>query len=187
MTRPAAVFLDRDGTLVDDTGFLRDPAAVRLLPGAADAVARLNGAGIPVTVVTNQSGIARGLITWDEYRAVKARVDELLARQGARLDATYLCPHHPSVGDPCSCRKPGLRLYHEAAQSLRIDLARAAWIGDRLSDVEPAAAFGVKGILLLTGEGPQHADAARVLGVEIRADLAAAVSSLLGAPLADRV
>ena len=179
MTRPTGVFVDRDGTLIDDPGYLADPDGVRLIPGAAEGVAQLNAAGIPVVVVTNQSGIARGLYGWDQYRAVKARLDTLLARFGARIDATYVCPHHPSVTGPCTCRKPAPRLFTEAAEALRIDLAHAVWIGDRITDVEPALGFGGTGMLVLTGEGARHADVAERQQFRTFPDLRAAVDCLL--------
>jgi D-glycero-D-manno-heptose 1,7-bisphosphate phosphatase len=179
MTHPSGVFVDRDGTIIEDPGYLAAPDGVRLIPGAAEGVAQLNAAGIPVVLVTNQSGIARGLYGWDQYRAVKTRLDTLLSRFGARIDATYVCPHHPSVTGPCTCRKPAPRLFTEAAEALRIDLARAVWIGDRMSDVEPALAFGGTGILVLTGEGPGHADAAERQHFSTFPDLRAAVDSLL--------
>jgi D-glycero-D-manno-heptose 1,7-bisphosphate phosphatase len=179
MTRPSGMFIDRDGTIIEDAGYLGDPAGVRLIPGAAEALARLNAAGIPVVVVTNQSGIARGYYGWDQYRAVKARLDSLLAREGARIDATYVCPHHPTVTGPCTCRKPGPRLFEEAAEALRIELGRAVWIGDRMSDVEPALTFGGRGALVLTGEGTSHATAAEQRGIGTYPDFRAVVESLL--------
>jgi D-glycero-D-manno-heptose 1,7-bisphosphate phosphatase len=179
MTRPSGVFVDRDGTIIEDPGYLADPGGLRLIPGAAEGVAQLNAAGIPVVVVTNQSGIARGLYGWEQYRAVKTRLDTLLARFGARLDATYVCPHHPSVTGPCTCRKPSPRLFTEAAEALRIDLAQAVWIGDRMSDVEPALAFGGTGLLVLTGEGARHAAEAERQRISTCPDLGSAVDSLL--------
>jgi histidinol-phosphate phosphatase family protein len=111
----AAVFLDRDGTIIEDTGYVADPAAVRLLPGAAAAIARLNRAGLPAIVVTNQSGIARGLLDEAAYAAVARRLESLLGAEGARLDGDYYCPHHPDFTGPCECRKPGALLYCQAA------------------------------------------------------------------------
>lgn len=178
--RPAA-FLDRDGTLVDDPGFLRDPAQVRLLPGAAEAVARLNQAGFAVVVVTNQSGIAQGFITESEYAEVERRVSELCAAAGARIDATYHCPHYPAVSGPCDCRKPGTRLYRQAAAALGLDLARSWGIGDRLSDLEPVRALGGQAILVRTGTGEQHAGPAVLAGFPVEADLGAAVSRIVEA------
>jgi histidinol-phosphate phosphatase family protein len=145
--RPA-VFLDRDGTIIEDLGYLGDPDRVRLLPGAAEAIGRLNRAEVPAVVVTNQSGIARGLLDETAYAATRARLDQLLADHGARLDGHYHCPHHPDLTGPCECRKPGLLLYRRAAQDLGLQLAASWWVGDRLRDVEPAAALGGRGILV---------------------------------------
>jgi D-glycero-D-manno-heptose 1,7-bisphosphate phosphatase len=177
--RPA-VFLDRDGTLVEDPGFLRDPAAVHLLPGVAAAIARLNAAGRLVVVVTNQSGIAQGFITPDEYAAVERKVGALVKAAGGRLDATYHCPHHPAVDGPCECRKPGTLLYRRAAADLGLDL-RASWgVGDRLTDLAPVIALGGQGILVRTGSGETHASAAVAAGFPVADDLAGAVRRILG-------
>lgn len=145
--RPA-LFIDRDGTLIADAHYIADPSLVRLLEGAANAVRLANVANVPVIVVTNQSGIARGLITHAQYDAVHARTNALLARQGARVDATYHCPHWPDVSGPCDCRKPLLGLYRQAAAHFDLDLAQSAYIGDRWRDVEPAQATGGFGVLV---------------------------------------
>ena len=168
--RRAAVFLDRDGTIIEDAGYLSDPDRVRLLPGAAEAISRLNQAGLLAVVVTNQSGIARGLFDEAAYEATRRRLDRLLADRGARLDAQYHCPHHPDVTGPCECRKPGLRLYRQAADELGIDLSASWWVGDRLRDVYAATALGGRGILL----GP--AASASFLAAP---DLAEAVTGIL--------
>src|ERR1043165_7644342 len=110
-----AAFLDRDGTIIRDTEYLRDPEQLELLPGAAGAIKRLNDAGWPVIVVTNQSGIARGLMTEQDYERVRMRLDRMLAAEGARVDATYHCPHHPEYTARCECRKPGTKMYRDAA------------------------------------------------------------------------
>ena len=149
-----AVLLDRDGTLIEDVSYIARPEQVLLRPGAARAVARFNAAGWATVVVTNQSGIARGLLTEDDYRAVAARLDELLAATGARIDASFHCPHLPDISGPCDCRKPGVALYERAAESLGLDLARSAFIGDRLRDVQPARRFGGLGILVPTRATP---------------------------------
>lgn len=145
-----AVFLDRDGTINVDTHYLRDSEDVRLIPGAAEAIARLNAEGIPVIVVSNQSGIGRGLVTQAEYDAVRARIDELLALSGAHIDATYICPHAPAPDGtaPCECRKPGTLLFRIAASERAIDLSRSTLIGDRWRDVAPALELGARGILV---------------------------------------
>jgi len=177
--RPA-VFLDRDGTLVDDPGFLRDPAAVSLLPGAAAAIGRLNAAGFVVVVVTNQSGIAQGFITAAEYAAVERRVGQLVAQEGGRIDRTYHCPHYPAVGGPCGCRKPGTLLYRQAVADFGVD-ASASWgVGDRLSDLLPVRELGGRGILVRTGTGREHAAAAAESGFEVADDLAAAARRIVG-------
>lgn len=153
MTRRAA-FLDRDGTIIKDTGFVGEPESVELLPGVGAALKRLNAAGWPVVVVTNQSGIARGRFTQADYERVAARVGELLAAQGARLDATYVCPHHPS--EQCACRKPGVLLYRNAAREHDLDLTGSWFVGDRLRDVQPAGVLGGRGILVPTAETSSH-------------------------------
>ena len=102
MRRRAAVFLDRDGTIIEDVGYLRQPDDVRLLPGAAHAISLLNRAGLAAVVVTNQSGIARGLFSTEEYQAGERRLDQLLARENARLDGHYFCPHLPELTGPAA-------------------------------------------------------------------------------------
>ena len=107
-----------------------DPGQVRLLPDAAAAIKRLNDGGILAIVVTNQSGIARGLVSRDEYRLAERRLDELLAQQGRELDAHYFCPHLPELTGPCDCRKPGVLLYRQAAEQFQVDLS-AELVGGR--------------------------------------------------------
>lgn len=174
------VFLDRDGTIIEDSGYVREAAAVRLLPGAGPAIARLNAAGHPVVVVTNQSGLARGILTEDQYRGVARRVDELLAAHGARLDATSYCPHAPEISGPCDCRKPATGGHRRAAAALGLPPDGAWCIGDRLTDLAPAAGFGGRGILVLTGEGRAHEAAARAQGHLVADTLADAVTRILG-------
>ncbi|HET8713719.1 MAG TPA: HAD family hydrolase [Gemmatimonadales bacterium] len=178
MANPA-VFLDRDGTIVEDPGFLHEPGKVKLLPGVAEAIRLLNEHGFLVISVSNQSGIARGRYTVEDYAAVQRRLAELLESHGARLDGSYFCPHHPAVTGPCECRKPGPKLFREAQEALDIDLRRSWWVGDRLSDVQPALALGGRGILVATGEGNLHQGQARALGVMVVADLPAAVHEIL--------
>jgi D-glycero-D-manno-heptose 1,7-bisphosphate phosphatase len=179
VTGRRAAFLDRDGTLIEDPGFLSHADGVRLLPGAAESVARLNQAGVTAVVVTNQSGIARGLLTVDQYAAIQRRLDELLARNGARLDAHYFCPHHPEISGPCDCRKPGVSLYRRAAADFDLDLSASWWIGDRLRDVEPAGRLGGHGILVLTGAGGEEWRASNAGQFKIVADITAAVNEVL--------
>jgi D-glycero-D-manno-heptose 1,7-bisphosphate phosphatase len=175
----AAVFLDRDGTIIEDPGYLADPAGVRLLPGAAEAIARFNRQGWPVVAATNQSGIARGVVTEAQYLATERRLDELLRAAGARLDARYHCPHHPDLTGRCDCRKPGLGLFRQAARDLGLDLTSSWWVGDRLRDVLPAEAAGGRGILVLTGDGIKEASLPDALRFRIVPDLGAAADSIL--------
>lgn len=176
-----AVFLDRDGTVVDDPppGFLHEPAKVRLLPGAGEAIRRLNDAGWIVVTVSNQAGIARGLYPASAYQAVQDRLAELLAEHGARLDAAYFCPHHPEFTGPCECRKPGVKLFRDAQAALGLDLRRSYWVGDRLSDVAPAQALRGRAVLVTTGYGTTYQGQARALRIPVVPDLAAAVAEIV--------
>jgi len=186
---PAAVFLDRDGTIIEDVHFIKSPGQVRAIPGAPTAIGRLNRAGIPVIVVTNQSGIARGLVTTDDYEAVRAHLDALLADAGAHIDESYYCPHHPDVGGPCDCRKPGTKLFEDAMRHFALQPDEVAYIGDRWRDVAPARALGGRGILIpsamTTAADLQKTAADSALVVPT---LGAAVEMLLGltAPVATR-
>ena len=177
---PGIVFLDRDGTIIEDANFIRDPDDVRVLPGAGEAIARLNASGIPVIVVTNQSGIARGLLTEAEYEAVRRRLDEILVEKGASIDRSYFCPHHPDVTGPCDCRKPGTRLFREALRDFHVSADRAAYIGDRWRDVAASQELGGRGILIaspMTGDDDRAK--CRDADIETAADLQEAVSRLL--------
>lgn len=155
MRRPAA-FLDRDGTLIEDAHYLADPAGVVLLDGVAAPIIALNERDLPAIVVTNQSGIAQGLLTEGDYDATRRRLTELLAEHGARLDASYHCPHHPSVSGPCDCRKPATGLFQRAAREHHVDLGRSLFVGDRRRDVEPALEFGGTGMLVPSPATPLH-------------------------------
>lgn len=145
---PSVAFLDRDGTIIRDREYLATPDEVELLPGAAAAIRRLNDANVPVVVITNQSGIARGLFTEADFQVVTAHLDALLARAGASVSATYHCPHLPSISGPCNCRKPGVELFQRAVRDLHLSPARGLYVGDRLRDIEPARALGGRGVLV---------------------------------------
>jgi len=178
---PPAVFLDRDGTLIEEVDFLRDPAHVVLLPGTAPGLRAFRNAGYRLVIASNQSGIARGLFGEADYRAVHARLTELLAREGIRLDGAYHCPHHPDFTGPCDCRKPAAGLFRRAAAELGLDLARSIFIGDRLRDVAAARELGGTAILVETGYGALEAATAPPW-VRRAADLAAAARLVLGVP-----
>lgn len=154
----AAVFLDRDGTVVHDAGYPRDPAQVRLLDGAAAALGRLRDHGFALVLVSNQSGIGRGLVTLREAEAVHAQVAALLEQAGVRFDGAYYCPHAPDAG--CACRKPAPGMLVRAATELNLDLARSFMVGDRGSDMEAGRGAGCRTILLTTAPAdPSSPDA----------------------------
>jgi D-glycero-D-manno-heptose 1,7-bisphosphate phosphatase len=181
VARTGAVFLDRDGTVIVDREYLADPESVELLPGAAAAVARLNRAGRPVILVTNQSGIGRGYFSQADFRAVQDRFEALLAEAGAHLDAVYLCPHAPDAEPACDCRKPAPGLFLRAAAEHRLDLGTAFYVGDRVRDVAFGAQSGGTGILLPGREAGENAPPG-VVRVE---SLAHAVDLVLGGHAAD--
>jgi formyltetrahydrofolate-dependent phosphoribosylglycinamide formyltransferase len=147
-----AVFFDRDGTLIEDPGYLSDPAEVVLLPGAADAVLSLNEAGIPAILVTNQSGIGRGYYSEDDFRAVQAELERQLTAYGARLDDVYFCPHDPD-SEECACRKPGSALFRLAAREHGLRLHHCLFVGDRARDVMPGVEVGASAILVAGSDG----------------------------------
>lgn len=179
MPSDRAAFLDRDGTIIEDAEYLADPDRIVFVPGAFEGLRMLRDSGYRLVVITNQSGIARGLYSIDQYRAVEARMEQMLAEQGITLDGVYFCPHHPDFTGPCECRKPGLGMYEQAARNLNLDLARSVYIGDRTRDVEPAIALGGQGILVRTGMG--ESEVARVpRGVDIAPDLLAAARLIAG-------
>lgn len=152
-TQRPAVFLDRDGTLIRECHYLADPSDVELLPGASEALALLRDSGFALVVVTNQSGISRGLFGERDYERVAGRLDALLREAGLILDGSYHCPHHPDVGGPCSCRKPATGLHRRAARELELSLKDSWFVGDRVRDLLPARELGGRGILLQTGHG----------------------------------
>ena len=174
-----AVFLDRDGTLIEDTSFVRDPAEVRLIPGAVEAVARFNAAGWRTVVVTNQSGIARGLLSEHDYERVATHVAALFAAGGALLDAQLHCPHHPDITGECRCRKPATGLYEDAIERFGIEASASWYIGDRLRDLLPAQVLGGTALHVLSGDRSEDA-AVSAAGFRSVADLATAAALILG-------
>lgn len=153
MTRPA-VFLDRDGTLLEDRDYAFELADYAPLAGAYAAVARLRAAGFAAIVVTNQSGIGRGLFRGSDYARFEAHFLADFAAHGAPLDGCYHCPHAPEAS--CACRKPGTALALRAAREHQLDLAASFVIGDKASDLALARALGCRGALVLTGQGRQQ-------------------------------
>ena len=142
------VFLDRDGTLNYDPGYLKVAAELKLLPGVGPALARLKGAGARLVVVTNQSGVGRGIVTLKDLEAIHARLEGFLEQEDAALDAIYFCPHHPDDG--CRCRKPNVGMVERAVSELQLDLRRSYLIGDHARDIQLANRVGAKAILMTT-------------------------------------
>ena len=183
--RPA-VFLDRDGTIIDDVGYLDSIERIDWFPWSVDAIRALNRAGLPVVVVTNQSGVARGRLTEADIEATHRALDARLAAGRARVDAYYYCPHHPDgavseYARACDCRKPGRGLIDRAIRDLSLDPVRSFVVGDRWLDVKLAHAIGARGLLVRTGFG---AEQERAPVEELQADaivdnLAAAASWIL--------
>ncbi len=154
-----AVFLDRDGTINEEVGYLTDLSKLRLIPGAGAAITRLNHAGYKVILVTNQSGVARGYFPESLVLEAHKRLTHMLEREGAVLDGIYYCPHHPTAGNTgytivCDCRKPGTGLVDRAVKDFDIDINHSFLVGDKWSDVELAQRAGVHSILVMSGFSP---------------------------------
>jgi D-glycero-D-manno-heptose 1,7-bisphosphate phosphatase len=161
MVANKALFLDRDGTLIEEVGYLRDSKDIRVIRGSVQAVRRANESGFRVVVVSNQSAVARGMLSETEMLHIQDLVRQAFEQEGARLDAFYYCPHHFEQGKgeyriQCSCRKPEPGLLFRAAEELGIDLAASFMIGDKLLDIQTAHRAGCPGILVRTGYGAQQ-------------------------------
>jgi D,D-heptose 1,7-bisphosphate phosphatase len=153
-----AVFLDRDGTINEDPGYLGDPDKLKLFPDAAKALSFLkNNLHFMLIVISNQSGIARGLITREEVELVNARLNELLSAEKVNIDAFYYCPFHPDYNteEECSCRKPSPKLILQASKNHNIDLDGSYFIGDTVNDIQCGFNAGIKTILVKTGYGKE--------------------------------
>jgi D-glycero-D-manno-heptose 1,7-bisphosphate phosphatase len=166
MNLQPAVFLDRDGTLMEETGYCADPAQVRVFPGVSEALQHLSEAGYLLILITNQSGIGRGYFSEEAYRAVQAEFERQILP--AHLDAVYFCPDVT----PSHCRKPSPGMLQEAARDHAIDLARSYMIGDKSSDIEAGQAAGCRTILVQTGYGREQAGASPTFAAASFADAA---------------
>jgi histidinol-phosphate phosphatase family domain/HAD-superfamily hydrolase, subfamily IIIA len=159
-----AVFLDRDGTVIEECNYLRDPAQVKLLPEVAKGIGLLKENGFLIVIVTNQSGIARGYFDLDTLQQVHTVMDQQLAAGGTFVDGLYFCPHHPNgTTSPfninCQCRKPAIAMALQAKQELNIDLNNSYMIGDKEVDIDFGKNFGAKAnILVATGYGKDNPD-----------------------------
>ena len=153
-----AVFLDRDGTLNEDPGYLGDPEKLKLFPGTGKALSVLkNKLNFKLIVISNQSGIARGLLTDENVIAVNNRINELLIPDDVMIDAFFYCPFHPDFSNPedCTCRKPSPEMVFRAAKDMNISLERSYFVGDAVSDIECGKNAGLKTILVKTGYGEE--------------------------------
>jgi D-glycero-D-manno-heptose 1,7-bisphosphate phosphatase len=185
--RPA-VFLDRDGTINEEVDFVCSPEELRLIPGAARAISRLNEAGLVTCVISNQSGVARGLLTEEDLLRIHAKLEHDLQSEGARLDRIYYCPHHPTEGIPpynisCTCRKPATGMLESGRQEFSIDLRRSFVVGDRLADIGAGTAAGAQTILVQTGYGKNALEDCSRAGIapdRVLPSLAEAVEYILG-------
>ena len=188
MVTKSAVFLDRDGTISEEMGYINHVDRLKLIPGAAQAIRRLNQRGIPTIVITNQAGVARGYFPERLVQQVNERLEALLAAEGAHLDGIYYCPHHPAAGKPpyrrqCNCRKPQTGLVERAIKDLQLQNYHYFVVGDKYSDMLMARNFGADEIFVLTGYGKGELE---LFGhtwdqrpAKIAADLAAAVDLIL--------
>jgi D-glycero-D-manno-heptose 1,7-bisphosphate phosphatase len=168
------VLLDRDGTINDQLDYVLEPGQLRLIPGAAHALRELRSLDLGLVVVTNQSPVGRGWITLEQLDAIHDRLSELLAAEGAGVDAYYACPHGP--GDGCDCRKPAPGLALRAAAEHGFDLTEAFVVGDYRSDVEMGRRVGARTLLVRTGYGREELDAAAPFADHVVADLAEAAA-----------
>jgi histidinol-phosphate phosphatase family protein len=177
----AALFVDRDGTIIEERHHLADPEGVALLPGAARALRTARTQGMPVIVISNQAGVGRGLFPESQVHAVNARLRHLLRVEGVELDSIRYCPHAPDAG--CECRKPGALLLREAAEDLRVSLRDSVMVGDKWIDVQAGHAAGASGVLVTSGHGAAEQAGGPTPGVtpadQVCADLAAAVEWFL--------
>jgi D-glycero-D-manno-heptose 1,7-bisphosphate phosphatase len=188
--RPA-LFLDRDGVIVEDTHYLGRPEDVRMLAGAADAIARCNRLGIPVVLVSNQSGIARGFYDWSGFAAVQDALAAALKQKSARLDAVFACAHHADGQAPFNIadhpwRKPNPGMIVDAGERMALDLARSWIAGDRASDLAAGRAAGLAGGILISprADDPERAAATQLRGGEFAVDIASSLADAVAHLLA---
>lgn len=153
-----AVFMDRDGTITEEMGYLKDAKKLRLISYSGEAIRLLNKKRILTIVISNQSGVARGYFTEEVVKKIHSKLKRLLKKEGAHLDEIYYCPHHPKFGSPqykknCNCRKPKPGMLERAARRFNLDLKKSYVVGDKVSDIKLARRVEAKGILVLTGYG----------------------------------
>lgn len=172
-----AVFLDRDGVLMEDANYVGHVERVVLIDSAAQALQRLREAGYRLLVVTNQSGVGRGYFTREAVEQIHAHLNEHFARAGVQIDRYYVCPHHPE--DNCACRKPKTQFFREAAREFALDLARCYMVGDRTSDLQAGINAGTRPVLVLTGAGNETLGKNEARPDHVAADIGAAADWIL--------
>jgi len=145
-----AVFVDRDGTLNEDHGYVTSPEQLVLFSAVPQALARLNRLGVRVILLTNQSAIGRGFMTVEDFQRIHQKLEDLLCAQDGKLDAVYYCPHHPDEG--CACRKPNIAMIQKAAGDFSLDLSLCYVVGDKSTDLEAARRAGTQGVLVMSSE-----------------------------------
>ena len=187
--RRRAIFMDRDGTLLHEVGYVNHLDRVRLLDGSAQALRRVNASGFQAILITNQAGVARGYFPETLVEDVHDHLRALLAEEGSRLDGIYYCPHHPEVGatpyrQDCACRKPKPGMLRRASEEMGIDLASSYVVGDTIKDIEAGHRVGARTVLVLTGYGKGelriHGARWDVRPHHVAADLLEAVQWILG-------
>lgn len=180
-----AVFLDRDGVIIEEVNYLRHLSQMRLLPGAARAIVRLRAAGYKAVVVTNQSGVARGYVSRTGLMLIHRELRRRLKAAGARLDGLYFCPHHPEIGRirKCRCRKPGTGMLEAAKARFKLDLKASVFVGDTTTDVRTALNAGCRAVLVRTGKAGKDG-AYKAAPHKICADLSGAADWILRAGVA---
>ena len=172
-----AVFLDRDGTIMEDSNYVGDVERVLVIPGAPAALKRLQEAGYKLFIITNQSGVGRGYFTHEAVEAIHSHLDKYFGQTGVKFDRYYVCPHHPE--DNCDCRKPKPKFLLDAAREYGLDLSRSFMIGDRTSDLQAGINAGVPTILVLTGVGRQTLAKQEAKPDHVAEDIGAAATWIL--------
>ncbi|MBI5476385.1 MAG: HAD family hydrolase [Ignavibacteriales bacterium] len=166
------IFLDRDGTIIEEVNYLSSPKELHLLPRSAEAIKIANDLGLKVIIATNQSGIARGILTEEQLEVIHNALIENLRRNGANIDGVYYCPHHPDTGLPeyrkdCTCRKPKPGMILQASKDFEIEISKSYLIGDKAIDVETASACGTTSILVQTGYGQEELKICRMKNIPV--------------------